>query len=183
MIKKKIDRRIAKPTPSAEELLSVFEYKDGCLFWKYREGMKGFNNRFAGKMAGSTAPHGYIFVNFKYTFYLSHRIIWKMHHGQEAEFIDHIDGDRSNNRIENLRSVNATENMMNVGISSKNTSGITGISWDKRKGKWHCYIKKFGKRRSLMWSDDFFECCCARKSAEIMMGFHENHGKKRGSHA
>ena len=91
--------------------------------------------------------------------------------------IDHIDGNRENNVISNLRLVNNRENTMNRRKRNDNTSGITGVSWDKNAGKWQAYINKDGRRQPLGVFEDKFEAICTRKSAENRLGYHENHGK------
>lgn len=93
--------------------------------------------------------------------------------------IDHIDGNGLNNKLENLRDVTHYENGRNMRLHSTNTSGISGVSWDKNNSAWACCISDDRKRIFLGRSADFFEACCLRKSAEVMYKYHKNHGKTR----
>jgi hypothetical protein len=79
--------------------------------------------------------------------YLAHRMIWLFHHGylKPNSIIDHIDGNTSNNRIENLREVTKSQNMWNCKISAYNTSGVKGITFVKKLNKWKAQFKCDGK--------------------------------------
>lgn len=106
-----------KPLPSREELLKVLQYEPetGRLFWREcAERSLAWNNQYAGREAFSYVnSRGYRCGRIRGQDYKAHRIIWRLVHGDEPEFIDHIDGDQLNNRIENLRSVSHTQNMRN----------------------------------------------------------------------
>lgn len=80
--------------------------------------------------------------------------------------IDHINHNTLDNRKNNLRVVNNSQNNMNKTRQSNNTSGVTGVSLDKREGKWRAYIKVDGKQNSLGYYDDFENAVKARKEAE-----------------
>lgn len=121
----------------------------GELIWKHRprahfkseRGYRQTNGKLAGKAAG-TINHvtGYILVNFRGDMHPAHRLILAMETGERPDHVDHIDGNRSNNRLENLRSCTKGENLCNRGKQSNNTSGFKGVS---RKGsRW---IAKIGK--------------------------------------
>ncbi len=92
--------------------------------------------------------------------------------------IDHINGDRGDNRISNLRVVTSTENNRNKAINKNNTSGVTGVTWSKSRRKWiaQIHIGKIGK--ALGGFDRVEDAIAARKNAETRYGFHENHGRK-----
>ncbi|QZA71271.1 HNH homing endonuclease [Pseudomonas phage AH02] len=79
--------------------------------------------------------------------YLAHRCIWIAATGiQDFGCLDHKDGDRANNAIENLRIATKSQNAMNRKADSRNTSGHKGVSWDSRTSKWKAEIRK-GKKR------------------------------------
>lgn len=90
--------------------------------------------------------------------------------------IDHINHDKTDNRIENLRQVTHSENHKNRKYR-KNTSGCTGVNIYKRTGKWIVTIAIEGVGTNLGYYSDFFEACCVRKSAEVQHGYHLNHGR------
>ena len=113
-----------KALPPVELLRSRLTYsKDsGALVWKERapDSFKtpsyatGWNTKYKGKAAGRITNRGYIQIEVDHSAFYAHRIIWKMVHGEEPPIeIDHLDGDRSNNRIENLRAANKTINSRN----------------------------------------------------------------------
>lgn len=112
--------------------------------------------------------------------YQAHRLIWLMMTGQEADTIDHIDGNGLNNRWDNLRSVSVADNLRNRRKPSTNTSGVVGVSWNNQRNKWHSQISgNNGKRKHLGYFTTIEEAAEARKQAEIDYGYHENHGQNR----
>lgn len=141
----------------ARQLLS-YDPRTGIFRWRYRA-MKWFedrsrwitwNKRFAGKVAGSVAGNGYVYIGIEPYAYLAHRLAWLFVHGHWPEGnLDHINGDRSDNRIANLRSANHTENAQNQGMRSDNTSGFKGVSWHKQRHRWVAAITKDYKKISL----------------------------------
>ena len=92
--------------------------------------------------------------------------------------IDHINGNRSDNRIENLRVVNKIENSRNQRPKPSNVSGFTGVSWDKVNNKWRATIKVKYKQINIGRFSELSDAIDARKSANLKYGFHENHGIK-----
>lgn len=130
----------AKATPSAEILNSIFSYDQatGELRWKQVPQGKIVRTK-VGEIAGAVMVNGYRLVCVNYQKYLAHRIIWKMISGKDAPFsIDHIDGDRLNNRMSNLRAATQSQNGMNCKMRKNNTSGIKGVYWGL--GKWRAQI-------------------------------------------
>ncbi len=110
--------------------------------------------------------------------YYAHAVGWALTHGDWAELVDHIDGDRQNNKLSNLRAVTKSENAKNMKRFRTNTSGVTGVALQKSTGKWIAQIggKKDGS--SYIGSFDKFEdAVAARKEAEKQRGFHPNHGR------
>lgn len=82
--------------------------------------------------------------------YFVHRVAWLMQTGAWPDrFIDHIDGNPFNNKWDNLREANASENLWNVGKYSTNTSGYKGVSFYKRDKLWQSHISVNGKERCL----------------------------------
>ena len=118
-------------TLTQEQAKNLFNYKDGELYWKNNVGAVK-----AGSKAGSINMHKYISVVCNKERYQAHRIIYLMHYGYTPEFVDHIDGNRSNNFIENLRPATKSQNSCNQKINTKNTSGYKNVYWHKSYKKW-----------------------------------------------
>lgn len=124
---------------TSDLLKTLFEYKDGNLYWKVKPSSK-VN---IGDVVGSKDKDGYITTKINSKAYKVHRIIFLMHHDYMPVFIDHIDRNRSNNKIENLREViTHSENLQNKGIYKSNKSGYKNIHWFKLTNSWRVVYKK-----------------------------------------
>lgn len=122
---------------------------------------------------------GYITVSLDRVFIRAHRVAWAVHHGTWPDGeIDHVDHVRTNNRIANLRDVTRTENRRNHSLSKANTSGTTGVTWDRQCRMWIAQLH-IGRRVAFLQR---FVCkedaIAARKRAAQDYGFHSNHGVK-----
>ena len=163
---------------SSEELNKLFDYNPttGELFWCSRPlsdfisrpVCKRWNTIYAGKRAGSVRKDGYRRVVIGNKEYNEHRIIWKLAHGEDTGGLplDHINRNRNDNRLTNLRKVTNKQNQRNKGVSINNSTGVTGISFHRR-GYYACIRCWTGKSKNLGVYKDFFEAVCARKSAEL----------------
>ena len=131
-------------------LHQLFEYKNGELFRKITT-----NNRAKqGARAGSAFRQGYEFIGINNKVYLKHRLIFMMFHGYLPKKIDHIDGNPSNNKIENLRKVTQVQNLQNSKLSKNNTSGCKNVYWNKAAKKWQVYCRIGEKLRYFGVYDD-----------------------------
>jgi hypothetical protein len=119
-----------------EQAHSLFEYKDGALYWKNSQ-----RPSLNGKKAGYDNGNGYFKVNINGKQYFNHRIIYLMQHGYIPKLIDHIDGNPTNNKIENLRIASSSENAMNSLRKQKNASGCKNVFYNKNRNKYYVYIK------------------------------------------
>jgi len=126
---------------SQEFLKKHVRYEDGKLYWT------DFSIRPTAKKGaiGYQCKTGYVVMKFMKRTITVHRIIFLYHHGYLPKYIDHINGDKADNRIENLRDVTHCQNMMNIKKYSLNTSGYKGVSFHKRSQKWVAQIK-FNKK-------------------------------------
>lgn len=177
-----------KPLPEQSALLQLLSYEPetGELFWKPRatgtfpseRSAKRWNTIYAGQEA-FTGVHvtGYREGRIHSERYKAHRVIWKMVFGEDPSEIDHVNGDRADNRLANLREVDRTGNARNRAIHTSNTSGVIGVMWHKATGKWLAKIGVGYSSRHLILSDSFDEAVAARKAAEVQHGFHPNHGR------
>jgi hypothetical protein len=91
--------------------------------------------------------------------------------------IDHINGDRSDNRIENMRAVTRQENLKNTKRRCDNASGVIGVYQRKDTGRWCSYVNSNGKRINLGCFNNKTDAIAVRKAAETEHGFHSNHGR------
>jgi len=131
-----------------------------------------------GEIAGCPVTSGHIQIVLHGRPYMAHRLAFLYMIGEfPLHDTDHINGKPSDNSFKNLRMVTRTENCRNQKKRNTNTSGAMGVYWNKAREKWHVRINKAKKREHLGFFDDFFEACCARKSAEIKYGYHANHGR------
>ena len=126
-------------------LHELFEYRDGVLYWK----VANSNRIKTGDAAGCLFNNGYLCTRINNKKYLNHRLIFLMHYGYLPELLDHIDGNKLNNRIENLRSATNSENSRNSKIRKNNTSGIKGVTWDISSKKWKAQIRDEKKYKCI----------------------------------
>jgi hypothetical protein len=134
-----------------EHLQSLFVYKDGHLYWKNTKG-----RLISGSLAG-TKSHHYWQICIDYVIYRTHRLVWIFHHGNSPASVDHINGNTFDNRIENLRECNASQNQHNKKVSKLNTSGIKGVGWCKQKQKWRARLCVDGKEFNIGFFDNIKE--------------------------
>lgn len=158
--------------PELDFLKEIISYEDGVIsFKKTRGGVT------AGKPLGHEHPKGYMLVRLLGVLHPVHRIVWKLHHGTEPEFIDHADGNKKNNRIENLREVSRVENNRNASLSKANTTGFTGVTFAKREGMYRAEIYAEGKRKSLGYHPEIKNAVLAYNSA--CQEVHGEYGKRK----
>lgn len=167
------------PLPDTDVLHKMFQYnpETGVLTWNSRDGDERWNRVFAGKPAGGVDGKGYVRIRTEGNNWNAHRVIWKMVHGEEPEYVDHINGNRADNRLMNLRSVSKLENARNAKRGRNNKSGVNGVHWVTREQKWRACIYVDGRKVSLGDYDRLEAAAVARRTAEIEYGYHENHGR------
>ena len=129
-----------------------FDATDGFLYRRYAIGGAKEGDR----ACRHSKRYGYYYVNVRGKTYLAHRIIWEMEIGQipEGMWIDHIDGDKGNNCLSNLRLSTRSQNLANVPPLPNTRSGVKGVSWNTHAGKWIAKIKINQKRIHLGCFDD-----------------------------
>lgn len=144
---------------------------------------RSWNARFAGKPTGSGGGNyhhiGVALPGQAHRFYKAHRCVYALAHGVwPSEQIDHIDGNPGNNAVENLRDVPNSINSRNQCRRSTNTSGVVGVSWCKRRGKWQAYAGADGRRVHFGYFTTTEEAATARLAffaANPQLGFTQRH--------
>lgn len=165
--------------------------EEGALYWKTRSASdfsgKGaaknaerWNKQFVGKPAiTSITEAGYFRGAVKGKQVNAHRIVWAIAHGRWPKgLIDHINGDRQDNRISNLRETDHIGNGQNAKISKANKSGHTGISWCKQQEKWKVQLRDNRRKRTIGRFKELADAVAAKEQAYTEIGFHPNHGRK-----
>lgn len=158
---------------SKEFLDGLFEYRNGELFYKVSR-----SRNKAGSKAGTyrARDNAYqVIINKKH--FLVHRVVFMMHNGYMPEFIDHKDGNRSNNRIENLREATECQNAQNATLRSDNKSGAKGVNWCSASKCWQVRVQSSKKRIHLGVFKDFeLAELVATMAREKYHGAYANHG-------
>jgi hypothetical protein len=137
---------------SQELVKHMLDYRDGMLFWKNpnRPSKAKVGNR-AGTRSNTT---GYRQVSINSTTYMEHRIIFLWHHGFLPPNVDHINGDRTDNRIENLRAATVNQNRYNAKPKRNNKSGVRGVFWSKTSDKWCAAVRANNRIVFRQYFDD-----------------------------
>lgn len=133
---------------SWEELNQYFRYdpETGNIYWKINP--PGKITYLVGCRVGTLNTNGYLFFRFKRKHYLVHRVAWMLVNKEwPKNLIDHINGDKTDNRLTNLRAANCSQNKANAVKYKCNTSGFKGVQKDRNK--WRAGIRHNGKFHSL----------------------------------
>lgn len=138
--------------PPVEYLKECFLYDHvtGVLHWRKRpkhhfrcsHDMNVWNTIHDQKPVGNLCSYGYMVSSLNGRKYRNHRLIYTMIVGSIPDNldIDHINGVRNDNRIENLRIATKSQNSSNIKLRTNNTSGTTGVWWVPKYNRWSCYI-------------------------------------------
>ncbi len=152
------------PSPEVLRQLLRYEPETGKLYWRERPAafFKGeanvspqsaanrWNGRYAHRESATTSHKGYPQVRIQWAGFSAHSVIWAMHYGEWPSLhIDHINGQRDDNRIVNLRLATRSQNNQNVRSQRGSSSRFKGVAWDKSRGKWTVGIKVNYKRHNL----------------------------------
>ena len=135
-------------TLQVERLRELLDYNPdtGVFRWK----LATAHRTKVGEVAGTKTPDGYIRIQIDRKIYRAHRLAWFYVHGVwPNNFIDHIDRNRANNWLSNLRDVTASQNMRNCGLRRTNTSGHKGVSYWAHRKLWAAQIRLNNKNKLL----------------------------------
>lgn len=184
-----LHKKNAMPIERLRELLEC-DPENGLLFWKPRNPRdfcksensraaimcEAWNARSAGRQALATVTRqGYIAGRILGKHFKAHRVIWALTHDRWPTELDHINGDRGDNRLSNLREASRRQNGRNRALSKRNKTGYPGV--EKRGNSFHAAIKTVDFRRNLGTFKTLEEAVAARKKIERELGFHKNHGR------
>lgn len=182
-------------TPELCRQLLRYEPETGKLFWRSRPasmysdsvchgGVRtaqwaagAWNNRHSGGEAFTAKTDGYHVGTILGVMVRAHRVAWAIIYGAwPTAQLDHMNGDRADNRLANLRAVTNFQNHRNEGMSKNNTSGVNGVCWDKQTGKWRATIKIAGRNVCLGRHESKEAAIGARLDANERFGFTARHG-------
>jgi hypothetical protein len=138
-----------------------YEPETGNFFWKVTKSPTAV----AGQRAGSINAHGHMNLQIDKKMYAAHQLVFLIHHGYIPKEIDHINRVKTDNRIENLRECTSTQNKGNLSRPSSNSTGVRGVSLNRRSGKYHAQIKIMGKQTYLGRFDTVEEASVAYEGA------------------
>jgi len=174
-----------KTLPSSEYLSECFSYdaETGVLTWKKRPAYHfdlvpnalmriGQSAKIVGRPAlNILKKNGYRGGSLDGVGMYAHRVIWKMVNGSDPNVIDHIDGDKANNRLINLRNVSASINMRNLKLSGQSASGVRGVYRHSQSGGWLAQINTNAGNIISFYSKDMAEAVEWRREMEVEFGY------------
>jgi hypothetical protein len=169
-------RRVGMSKITHSELYRLYDYnpETGVFTRLFPDGRN--NNK---KPVGSFDKDGYVKIGINKKTYQAHRLAWFYVHGTwPKDQIDHINGDKQDNRIDNLRVVTGAENSRNQPSRCVGKCHVPGVLWLKRDQVWIAQIKVNKKMIHLGRFKDVDDAIAARQSANKKYGYHPNHGRK-----
>lgn len=150
----------------------------GKLYWLARPSNPSWSAKYAGKEAFTATQEGYRVGAISNKKVYAHRVAWALHHGREPiGEIDHVNGNRSDNRIKNLREVSRCQNARNMKRYKTNSSGHAGVQWRAQKRRWVVRAYVDGAPRQLGSFKSKAEAIAAAQQIYASIGYHENHGR------
>lgn len=174
-------------TPEFCRQLLRYDPETGKLWWRARPRemfssgrlFAAWTVKYEGREAFiSLTSDGYRKGQIDRITFRAHRVAWAIVHGAWPDGeIDHINGNPSDNRISNLRVVDAATNNRNLGRRSDNQTGVSGVSFHAKSGRWHARIREAGRFKHLGSFTTKAEAVDARRVAEVEFGYHPNHGR------
>jgi hypothetical protein len=180
-------------TEVVRELLD-YDKETGIFTWKARERSwfktertyKMWNTRFAGRVTGTMwrGATGYpqIVIKVFGKHHGAHRLAFLWMGEALPEQADHLNRDSLDNRWCNLAASSARANNKNSSMCRNNTSGVTGVTWDKANNKWKAQVKLNGKQNNLGRFEELAEAFDAVKAFRAENGFSSGHGKKHAKY-
>jgi len=182
----KADRELLELAAKAAGMV-IYDQITGSMRWKPKDqGVKDaarWNSRYSGKECGTLDDKGYVRVLIRFepgkTFKIRvHRLAWFIVNGVLPSYeIDHINQNKSDNRIVNLRDVPKGINQRNGTRKGNNTSGVAGVTWHKQHKKWYAQANVDGKHHFAGLFHDLATAGDAVKKLRERLGFTSTHGR------
>lgn len=146
------------------ELKALIHYDPGTGIFTWNKARRGVR---VGARTGCVNAVGYVVIGLNKKIYTAHRLAWLYMTGEwPAETIDHANRDRKDNRWANLRAATYSQNNANTGLRCNNSSGVTGVSFNKAKRLWRAYIGHGGRQKFVGYYKSAEEAAAARARAE-----------------
>jgi hypothetical protein len=158
-----------KTLPDQQMLHDIYTYKNGFLI-----------HRKNGQIVGWKEKNGYWVTNTGGTRFRLHRLIFQYHYGWCPEFLDHIDGNKENNKIENLRPATSRQNSFNKGPNCKNKLGVKGVCIER--GRYKANIKIHGKSKHIGYFDTLEQAKAAYEEYAKKIQGEYSYAKRDGLH-
>lgn len=154
-----------QPLPDIALLESHLRYSAGDGVFTWAVAPRWCRQR-AGQRAGRLL-RGYLVIRFQGTNYCAHRLAWLLHYKEDPgnQAIDHVNLDRSDNRISNLRLATQSQNQANHPLRRDSTSGHKNVCWDSQRGKWVVKLKKQGQKIHVGFFRSLDEAAAAARLA------------------
>lgn len=148
--------------PPQELLKEVLDYdvSTGVFTWKKPTGRRVK----VGSVAGADGTRGYRQIRIQNVLYRANRLAWMYSYGEDPGelYVDHIDGDTSNNVLRNLRLVNFSQSCMNRGVMGNNKIGFSGVFWSGERNRWRVHSKINGRVFCIGSFDNLLDAVAAR---------------------
>jgi hypothetical protein len=125
-----------------ERLKSLIHYNPDSGEFTWLKDSK--NQKDYGDRAGYVSVDGYVVITIEQVQHRAHRLAWFYMTGERPESVDHANRIKSDNRFCNLRASTLQQNNCNKGLTVRNTSGVLGVSWCKKRCRWKVQVKSFG---------------------------------------
>lgn len=180
------DRELLEDAAKAAGMVD-YNSETGSMVWRNKDEREPdavrWNSRYAGKECGTVDDKGYRRILFRFDraspFKIrAHRLAWFISYGSlPVGEIDHINQDKADNRLTNLRDVPKALNQRNGTRKGNNTSGVAGVSWHKQRGKWCAQASMDGKHYHLGLFEEITEAETAARKFRASHGFTETHGR------
>ena len=160
----------------------------GCMTWRKRDSnlfsskrsASVWNARYAGKKVGTLSKNGYCMASINNKSFYLHRVAFEIMTGRKPHKVDHINGDRTDNKWSNLREVSDEQNARNMGVQRHRGTGVMGVRMT-RNGNFAAHIRLDGRQIHLGTFKTIEEAAEKRLEASRKYGYHENHGTRLSS--